>query len=359
MKRRLRVGLIGCGRIAAKHMLVYSYLKDRVEVAGISDLQLERARAMANQFGVRKIFASHLDLLEGSKPDFVDICTPTSTHSQIAIDAAERGSHVFTEKPMARTSTECKRMIDVFARRELLLCVCHNKLFSSAAQAAKQTILGNGWEINSCSIISNSPLHHFAGSHWVTDHKEGGFLWEIGAHPMYLQDCFLGEIDNVYATSRRIALASDDRLYVLLRARSGAVGIVESTVGSRMHTESYQAFIETATEDKIAVDFVTDTKSVQRASARHGFATQWTDGIRGDIAKLYRKRIAYAATYLSQPRTFYSRTHLALITEFVESVQSNSPPPVRGEDGLRNILLLEAAEKSIASDTSVRVEAPQ
>lgn len=359
MKRRLRVGLIGCGRIAAKHMQVYAYLKDRVEVVGVSDPQLERARTMANRFGVRGVFASHSDLLAASKPDFVDICTPTSTHSQIAIDAAERGSHVITEKPMARTSTESKRMIDAVKKRGLSLCVCHNKLLCSAAQAAKQTILENGWEINSCSIVSNSPRYHFAGSHWVTDNKEGGFLWEVGAHPMYLQDWFLGEIDNVFATSKRIALASDDRLYVLLRARSGAVGIVESTVASRMHAESYNAFIETATEDKIAVDFVRDVRSVRRASARHGFATEWTDGVRRDIAKLYRKRIAYAASYLSQPRIFYSRTHLALIRQFVESVESNSRPPVTGEDGLRNILLLEAVEKSIVSGNSTKVETPE
>ena len=356
MKRKLKVGLVGCGRIAAKHLQVYTFLKDRVEVAGVSDLQLERARALANRFSVREVFASHSDLLDNSKPDFVDICTPTSTHAQIAVDAAERGSHVITEKPMARTSAECKRMMDAVKKRELLLCVCHNKIFCSAAQSAKQTILENGWEINSCSIVSNNPRHHFAGSHWVTDKKEGGFLWEVGAHPMYLQDWFLGEIDNVFATSKRVALDSDDRLYVLLRSCSGAVGIVESTVGSRMNAESYHAFIETATEDKIAVDFVTDTKSVRRASARHGFATEWTYGVRRDIAKFYRKRIAYAASYLSRPRIFYSRTHLALITKFVESVESHSRPPVTAEDGLRNILLLEAVEKSIVSGASTRVE---
>ncbi len=359
MMRRLRVGLIGCGRIAAKHLQVYAYLKDRVEVAGVSDPQLERARALANRFGIREVFGSHLDLLNDSKADFVDICTPTSTHSQIAIDAAERGSNVITEKPMARTATECKRMIDSVKKRGLVLCVCHNKLLSSAAQAAKREILENGWEINSCSIVLNNPRYHFAGSDWVTDNKEGGFLWEVGAHPMYLQDWFLGEIDNVFATSRRIALGSDDRLYVLLRARSGAVGIVESTVGSRVHAESYDAFIETVTEDKIAVDFVTDAKSVRRASVRHGFATGWTDGVRRDIADLYRKRVAYAASYLSRRRIFYARTHLALIAQFVESVESNSRPPVTGEDGLRDILLLEAVEKSIISGTSTRVETPE
>jgi predicted dehydrogenase len=359
MKRKLRVGVVGCGRIAEKHLRIYSYLKDRVEVAGVSDLELERAKTMANKFGVGHAFASHRDLLENSNLDVMDICTPTSTHSELAIDAAERGSHVITEKPMARTSVECRRMIDVFQKRELVLCICHNKLFCSAVLAAKQTISKNNWAIDSCSTVSNSPRHDFPNSQWVTDSKEGGFLWEVGAHPLYIEDWFLGEIDSVYAISKRIALPSDDRLYVLLRARSGAVGIIESTVGSKMYAESYHAFIETTTEDRIAVDFVTDSELVRKASSRHGFATALTNDMWHDIVKLYRDRFVYAAAYLSRPHIFYSRTHLTLITKFLDSIESKSPPPVTGEDGLRNILLLEAVQKSIDSGGSAKVGTPE
>ena len=124
----MKVGLIGCGRVAHIHMSAYKAMEN-VNVVAVSDADINRAKAFAEPYKIDKVFSNYVDLFEMKDLDFVDVCTPTSTHELIVCDAAKSGLNVLMEKPMGRNSKECEKMIEESRKHGTKLCVSHNQLF--------------------------------------------------------------------------------------------------------------------------------------------------------------------------------------------------------------------------------------
>jgi predicted dehydrogenase len=107
---RRRVGVIGCGLIAqVMHLPYLDELSDRFEIAALCDVSDEVVKACARRYDVARTFTRFEDLLE-EPLDAVMVLIP-GDHAPIAIAAAERGIHVFVEKPMAISSARCTEMI--------------------------------------------------------------------------------------------------------------------------------------------------------------------------------------------------------------------------------------------------------
>ncbi len=108
MASTLRTGVIGCGGLGPSEAKI-SHELEGIELVGVADVNLESAQAVAGELGV-KAFSNHSDLLaEGL--DAVLVVTPTFTHREICVDAANAGIAVFCEKPMALQLDDCDAMI--------------------------------------------------------------------------------------------------------------------------------------------------------------------------------------------------------------------------------------------------------
>ncbi len=94
---RVKSAIIGCGGIAQVHGAVLHGMEG-VELAGFADILPERAHAMAEKYGGRA-YGDFTELLDRERPDVVHLCTPHYLHTPMAEACAERGVHVFTEKP--------------------------------------------------------------------------------------------------------------------------------------------------------------------------------------------------------------------------------------------------------------------
>ncbi len=95
----MRAAIVGCGGIAQVHAKVLSNLENVILVA-CADTKYERALALANLYGARA-YDSLEEMLEKEQIDVLHICTPHCMHAPMAVQAAERGIHVFMEKPLA------------------------------------------------------------------------------------------------------------------------------------------------------------------------------------------------------------------------------------------------------------------
>src|SRR5712692_8503108 len=96
---RLRVAVIGCGRIAQDHLQAYQPL-EQAEIVGVADVVDHQAASVAEQFSCEG-FADYRVMLEKVLPDAVSICTPPSSHAAVALEVLSRGIHVLCEKPLA------------------------------------------------------------------------------------------------------------------------------------------------------------------------------------------------------------------------------------------------------------------
>ena len=130
-KKRLKVGIIGCGGIAnGKHMSSLAKVKD-CEMVAFCDIIPERAEKAAQKFGTpdAKTYTDYKELLKDPEIDVVHVCTPNRAHSFITVDALHAGKHVMCEKPMAINSAEAKKMLDAAHETGKLLTIGYQNRF--------------------------------------------------------------------------------------------------------------------------------------------------------------------------------------------------------------------------------------
>jgi predicted dehydrogenase len=110
---KIKVAVVGTGNICrGAHMPVYQRIADEVEVIACADIDFEKAKKFAEDFGIPAAYASVEELLQNCKPDYVDVCTWPAAHGPVSIAAANAGCHVMCEKPV------CHNLDDAIALKK-------------------------------------------------------------------------------------------------------------------------------------------------------------------------------------------------------------------------------------------------
>jgi len=224
----IRVAVIGLGAIAFEH-LAKLRSQPRVQVAGVCDLSLTLASAVAERFGVGPAYVDHERMLATERPDVVHVLTPPQSHRMLVLAALEAGAHVLVEKPIAVTLAEYVEMRDAATRRGLLLCENYNYRFSrgvlAALSAHRRGELGRvvNVDVTFCGVMAGNGAYadrqvpHFAHA------LPGGALQNFASHPISLALAFLGECEEAVCVRRRLdpGFPGDDELRALLRGAGG------------------------------------------------------------------------------------------------------------------------------------------
>ena len=109
MGKKIKIGVIGCGRIAnASHLPSYKNNAD-AELVYVCDILKDRADAAAAEYGAKAVY-DYKEIINDPEIDAISICTPNYCHSTIAIEALNAGKDVLCEKPAARIVSEAEEM---------------------------------------------------------------------------------------------------------------------------------------------------------------------------------------------------------------------------------------------------------
>ncbi|MBA2495412.1 MAG: Gfo/Idh/MocA family oxidoreductase, partial [Acidobacteria bacterium] len=113
----MRFGLIGTGGIGHIRVQALDRMKN-CELSAVTDVDKERARALASSFSNKKIsvFNDYRQMLASDSVDAVIVSTPPQFHEEITISALEAGKHVLCEKPLANSVEACRRMVEASRR---------------------------------------------------------------------------------------------------------------------------------------------------------------------------------------------------------------------------------------------------
>ncbi|HYN00619.1 MAG TPA: Gfo/Idh/MocA family oxidoreductase [Aestuariivirgaceae bacterium] len=136
---RLRIGVIGLGWFGEIHCDTIMGVAN-LELAALCTRTLERLKALAEKFGVKKTYRDYRELLTDASIDAVSIVTMWDQHTEPAIAALEAGKHVFLEKPMASTVEDCSKIIAAAKRSKGILLIGHICRFNPRYRMAKQAI---------------------------------------------------------------------------------------------------------------------------------------------------------------------------------------------------------------------------
>lgn len=135
----IKVGIIGCGKIAqVRHIPEYN-ANPLAEIYGLYDLNLARAKELAEQYGARA-YGSVEELLADPEIEAVSVCVANHAHAEIAIAALKAGKHVLCEKPMAVTLEECEAMVKAAEETGKYLMIGQNQRLAKAHSKAKELI---------------------------------------------------------------------------------------------------------------------------------------------------------------------------------------------------------------------------
>ena len=319
----MKIGLVGCGRIAADHLMVYRRLGN-VTVAAVSDIDLQRARSFASANKIEKVYSSHRDLAENKDLDFIDVCTPPSTHAAIVCDAAKSGHNILLEKPMALSTDECDKMIHDVEKNGVKLCICHNQIFFPAIQQAKQLIDSGYYDLVSFrTSIKENPLLHSIPA-WNTSVEEKGIVWEVGCHPAYLHLHLLGDITEVYAVGNKGRYPVYDEFSVLLRTSHQAYGIIEV---SWLAKETEKIYEIDGSDGKRAFMIAPPPYAAQG----YELLTEKSGVAESSLASQLKKTLQYFVR-TKTPLGYYIG-HFHLISGYIRSLKEDLPPPVQPEEG--------------------------
>lgn len=138
MTSPLRLGIVGVGSLGRHHARVASSLPG-IRVAGLHDVNPERAAAVAREFGVAAL-PGLAELIERSEA--VIVAVPTAAHHAVASVALAAGRHVLVEKPMTATLAEADELLALAGRNGLVLQVGHIERYNPAVEAALPYALG-------------------------------------------------------------------------------------------------------------------------------------------------------------------------------------------------------------------------
>ena len=267
-KNRLRVGIVGCGRITeTRHAPEYA-ASENVELVGYFDFKEERASALAERFGGR-VFSSVEELLACPEIDAVSVCTANATHAKITVAALRAGKHVLCEKPMATTLAECREMLAAAKECEKRLAVAHNQRMNSTHRKARELltsgVIGRPLTFKSCfghSGPDNWSVDAGTGN-WFFDKAKSAFgaVADLGIHKIDLVrfllgseieavEAMLGTLDKRYPDGTPVGV--DDNAAILCRMQNGVTGNV--TVSWTYYAEEENDTTVYGTEGRMHID---------------------------------------------------------------------------------------------------------
>ncbi|QDV67741.1 Inositol 2-dehydrogenase [Rosistilla carotiformis] len=152
----IRVGIVGLGYWGPNLVRCFSDI-DGAKVTAVCDQSRDNLCRITDHFRGVTPFESFQEMLDRDVIDAVVIATPTATHFQLASDALKHGLHVFVEKPLAKTSDECRKLIELAEQHNRTLFVGHVFLHSAPVMKLRE-IIASG-ELGNINYISSRRLN--------------------------------------------------------------------------------------------------------------------------------------------------------------------------------------------------------
>lgn len=233
--RKIRIALVGCGRIAAKHFEAIGKHKDNLELVGICDSDQKVLDAKQIEYSVPAF--SHLTaLLENTEADLITLATPSGLHPHQTIECARAGRHVMTEKPMATRYSDGKAMVKACDDAGVELFVIKQNRLNSTLQLLKRAItdgrFGRIFMVN-VNVFWTRPQEYYDNASWRgTWEFDGGALMNQASHYIDLLDWLIGPIESVHGFIGTLArnIEVEDSGVANIKWRSGALGSVNVTM---------------------------------------------------------------------------------------------------------------------------------
>ncbi len=297
--RKLKVGVVGVGKLGAIHSRVYSELSD-VDFVGVYDVNIDRAVEISRQFGV-KTFPSLDSLLK--EVDAVSVVVPTSSHFSVGMEAIKMGCHCLIEKPFTGRISLAKKLLAFARKKGVFIQVGHVERFNSSMRVLRE-------------MIPSSPI--FVECHRLSPFPnrstDVSVVMDLMIHDIDICLWFIPcKIKSVDAVGSPVITGKDDIANARIKFKNGSICDITASRVSDETMRKIRMFFPNA---YVSIDYLSQEIEIVSVEKR----------------QMIKKVIQPAKVEPLKEE----------ILAFVSSIKRKQMPPVSGEDGL---LALEVAER--------------
>ena len=235
MNNKIRFALVGCGRIAEKHIEAIKSHVDRSELVAVCDIDpnaLAKAVAATGARGYPSLDA----MLTNAAADCYILATPSGFHPAQAITIAKAGYHIVTEKPMATRWQDGLDMVRACDEAGVRLFVVKQNRKNATLKLLKRAVtekrFGRIYMVN-VNVFWTRPQEYYDSSNWRgTWEIDGGAFMNQASHYVDLLDWLIGPVASVQAMTATLArdIQVEDTGVMNIRWRSGALGSMNVTM---------------------------------------------------------------------------------------------------------------------------------
>ena len=334
MKNKLNVGVIGLGRLGRVYAADLAHLVPDAKLAAVADEQKQLAEAFAKENSIPKWYANHHDLISDKEIDAIAVITPTCTHRDVVIEAAEHGKAIFCEKPISISLGESKEIVKIIEKTGVFFQMGFQRRFDKGYIEAKKKI-DNG-VIGTPVVLKSTSRDPFAPPMEFCDPaKSGGLILDMGIHDFDVARMLMGDIKSVYSIGGALAypemknIGDIDNAIITLNFENGTLGVVDL---SRNAVYGYDIRAEVlGSKGTLKIGYLRETP----------LTVLTKEGVTHDVVPHFMERFADA--YLSQ------------IKDFVNNVLKGKVPSITAADGIAALIVSLAATKSYKENRPVQI----
>lgn len=335
MSSKIKVGVIGAGRIGRLHAEHLAYRIPQADILAVADVIPEAARKCAADLGIPTATQDYRAIMANPEVEAVVICSSTDTHAQMIEEAAAAGKHIFCEKPISHDLARIDRALAAVEKAGVKLQIGFNRRFDANHSRVRQAVAqGEIGQPHLLHIISRDPAPPPIAYIKVS----GGIFLDMTIHDFDMARFLIGsEVEEIYAlggvmVDPAIGQAGDiDTTVITLRFENGVMGTIDN---SRQAVYGYDQRVE-----------VFGSKGSISTGNHYPNAA-----ILSDAQSIHR----------DLPLNFfierYVESYVAEMEAFVACVRQDTAPPVTGRDGRIPVIMGYAARKSYQENRPVKLD---
>lgn len=320
--------LIGCGRIASRHIEAIQAIS-HAKLIAVCDMDLARAQDKSHLGHVPCYQNYHEMLSQHPEIQVVTILTPSGSHFEHAMDIIEHyRKHLLIEKPLVMTTTQAIQLKEVADRYHLHLFPLYQNRFNKAVQRVKQAVVNQelgAVRVGTVRVRWCRPQRYYDMSPWRgTWAMDGGAFTNQGIHYIDLLRYLCGDVKRVHAMMATLGttIEVEDTGVAILEFNSGALGVIEIMTSAR--PDDFEASISCVCEKGLAV----------------------ISGIATNVLQTFYPDPSQQICCSEEFPTVYGFGHNAIIQGVVNTILHDKAPLIDYQDGMRTIQLLHALYKS-------------
>jgi nucleoside-diphosphate-sugar epimerase/predicted dehydrogenase len=357
----LRVALVGCGRISAYHVAAIKAVPG-ADLVAVCDLDQQVAREAASRYGIRGCYTDFESLLRELRPDVVHLLTPPRSHLALARLATKYRAHLYIEKPLASSMADAEAIAGLAREAGIQVCPGHSRLFDPVfVEACRRIRSGEIGRLISIRAEQGFTYEAAARSTvipWSYSYDWGTFD-NLICHPLYLACHFLTNPGRPQVVGHNLGAVREaglEEIRVLIPSSSG-IGEVSLSLCSAPEVNRIEVV---GTRGRITADWQTMTVLTMGQSGLPSALARFT----GNFATALDLTRAGLQTLSGIARGKIKRYQglRTIIEQFYDSLRDGLAPPVRLEDGLQNVRLMdqikEACRDAQKQRSLVPAEAP-